>query len=104
LTAPYPDARILLMPKPDIHQLEERVLTLMGEFRRLKEENQGLSTQVDQLTREKEALRNENNLNQGSQDRLSQLESLNQKNEKDRQVIRAKVLSLIKNLDKFDLA
>ncbi|MBT3921941.1 MAG: hypothetical protein HOF21_05125 [Nitrospina sp.] len=92
------------MPKPDIQQLEERVLALMGEFRRLKEENQGLSRQVDQLNREKTAMAKEKNLNQGKQDRLSQLETVSRKNEKDRKAMRTKVQLLLKNLEKFDLA
>ncbi|MBT3184367.1 MAG: hypothetical protein HOI59_11645 [Nitrospina sp.] len=92
------------MPKPDIHQLEERVLTLMREFRRLKEENQGLSNQVDQLSREKTAMAKEKSLNQGKQDRLSQLETVSRKNEKARKAMRTKVQSLLKNLEKFDLA
>jgi predicted nucleic acid-binding Zn-ribbon protein len=92
------------MPKPDIHQLEERVLALMGEFRRLKKENQGLSRQVDQLNREKEAMVKEQSSNQGTLERLSQLESLSRKNEKDRKVVRTKVQTLLDNLEKFDLA
>ncbi len=92
------------MPKPDIHRLEERVLTLMEEFRRLKKENQGLSRQVDRLNREKEGLVKEQRSNQGTRDRLSQLESLSQKNEKDRKVMRTKVQTLLNNLEKFDLA
>ncbi len=92
------------MPKPDIHQLEERVLALMGEFRRLKEKNQGLSCQIDQLSREKKAMAKEKNLNQGKQDRLSQLGTLNRNNEKDRKARRTRVQSLLKNLEKFDLA
>jgi len=104
LTVPYPDATILPMPKPDIHQLEESVLALLGEFRRLKEVNQGLSSQVDQLNREKEILANENSMNQGSQGRLCQLETLNKKSEKNRKAMRAKVQALIKKVDKFDLS
>ena len=92
------------MPKPDIHQLEERVLVLIGEFRRLKDENQELSRQVDQLNREKETLVEEQNLSQATKDRLSKLESLDQKNQKDRKVMRAKVKTLLENLEKFDLA
>ena len=92
------------MPKPDIHQLEERVLVLIGEFRRLKDENQDLSRQVDQLNREKETLVEEQNLSQATKDRLSKLESLDQKNQKDRKVMRAKVKTLLENLEKFDLA
>jgi predicted RNase H-like nuclease (RuvC/YqgF family) len=92
------------MPKPDIHQLEESVLALLGEFRRLKEVNQGLSSQVDQLNREKEILANENSMNQGSQGRLCQLETLNKKSEKNRKAMRAKVQALIKKVDKFDLS
>jgi len=92
------------MSKPDIHQLEERVLTLIEGFRRLKDENQELSRQVDQLNLEKETLVKEQNLSQGTKDRLSQLESLGQKNEKDRKVMRTKVKTLLDNLEKFDLA
>lgn len=92
------------MLKPDIHQLEERVLALIGEFRRLKEENRGLSLQVEQLTREKEVLEQETILNRSKLSRLPKLESQSRKNEIDQKVIRAKVQELIKNLDKFDLA
>tara|TARA_B110000438_G_scaffold79017_1_gene79136 strand:+ start:534 stop:812 length:279 start_codon:yes stop_codon:yes gene_type:complete len=92
------------MPKQDIHQLEERVLVLIGEFRRLKDENQELSRQVDQLSREKETLVEEQNLSQVAKDRLSKLESLDKKNEKDRKVMRTKVKTLLENLEKFDLA
>ena len=92
------------MPKQDIHQLEERVLVLIGEFRRLKDENQELSRQVDQLNREKETLVEEHNLSQVVKDRLSKLESLDKKNEKDRKVMRTKVKTLLENLEKFDLA
>jgi hypothetical protein len=91
------------MPKQDIHQLEERVLLLIGEFRRLKDENQELSRQVDQLNREKETLVEEKNLSQVAKDRLSKLESLDKKNEKDRKVMRTKVKTLLGNLEKFDL-
>lgn len=92
------------MPKPDIHQLEERVLILMEEFRRLKKENHGLSRQVDQLNREKETLVKEQNVNQGTREHLSKLESLSRKNEKDRKVMRTKVQTLLETLEKFDLA
>jgi len=92
------------MPKQDIHQLEERVLVLIREFRRLKDENQVLSRQVDQLNREKETLVEEQNLSQVAKDRLSKLESLDKKNEKDRKVMRTKVKTLLENLEKFDLA
>lgn len=92
------------MPKPDIYQLEERVLALMGEFQRLKKENLRLSCQIDQLNREKEILIEEASLNQDSQNRLAQLESLNQKNEKDNEAIRMKVQILLESLEKFDLA
>ena len=92
------------MPKQDIHQLEERVLVLIGEFRRLKDENQELSRQVDQLNREKETLVEEQNLSQVAKDRLSKFESLDKKNEKDRNVMRTKVKTLLGNLEKFDLA
>jgi hypothetical protein len=92
------------MPKPDIHQLEERVSVLIGEFRRLKDKNQALSRQVDQLNREKETLLEEQNLSQAIKERLSKLESLDQKNQKDRKVMRTKVKILLENLEKFDLA
>ena len=92
------------MPKQDIHNLEERVLVLIGEFRRLKDENQELSHQVDQLNREKETLVEEQNLSQVAKDRLSKLEYLDKKNEKDRKVMRTKVKTLLESLEKFDLA
>ena len=92
------------MPKQDIHQLEERMLVLIGEFRRLKDENYELSRQVDQLNHEKETLVEEQNLSQAIKDRLSKLESLDKKNEKDRKVMRTKVKTLLENLEKFDLA
>ena len=92
------------MPKQDIHQLEERVLVLIGEFRRLKDENQELSRQVDQLNREKETLVEEQNLSQVAKGRLSKLEFLDKKNEKDRKVMQTKVKTLLENLEKFDLA
>ena len=92
------------MPKPDIYQLEERVLALIGEFQRLKKENLRLSCQIDQLNREKEILIEEASLNQDSQNRLAELESLNQKNEKDNEAIRMKVQILLERLEKFDLA
>ena len=92
------------MPKQDIHQLEERVLVLIGEFRRLKDENQELSRQVDQLNREKETLVEEQNLSQVAKGRLSKLEFLDKKNEKDRKVMRTKIKTLLENLEKFDLA
>ena len=92
------------MSKQDIHQLEERVLVLIGEFRRLKDENQELSRQVDQLNREKETLLEEQNLSQVAKVRLSKLESLDKKNEKDLKVMRTKVKTLLENLERFDLA
>ena len=92
------------MPKQDIHQLEERMLVLIGEFRRLKDENQELSRQVDQLNHEKETLVEEQNLSQVAKDRLSKFESLDKKNEKDRKVMRTKIKTLLENLEKFDLA
>jgi hypothetical protein len=92
------------MPKPDIHQLEKRVLNLMREFRVLKRDNESLSRRVEQLNLEKKTLIEERQLNLGSQNQLSQLEHLNQKNEKDRKVMRAKVQTLIDSLEKFDLA
>jgi hypothetical protein len=92
------------MPKQDIHQLEERMLVLIGEFRRLKGENQELSRQVDQLNREKETLVEEQNLSKVAKIRLSKLESLGKKNEKDRKVMRTKIKTLLENLEKFDLA
>ena len=92
------------MPKPDIHQLEERVLSLMEEFRRLKDENKELTLQVDQLISEKENLIEEQSSSQVEKDRLSELESLDRKNEKDRKIIRTKVKALLENLEKFDLA
>ena len=80
------------------------MLALIGEFQRLKKENLRLSCQIDQLNREKEILIEEASLNQDSQNRLAELESLNQKNEKDNEAIRMKVQILLESLEKFDLA
>ena len=91
------------MLKPDIYQLEERVLSLMKEFRRVKDKNKELTLQVDQLTRDKEFLVEDQSLNQSTKDRLSQLESIDRKKEKDRKIIRTKVKALLENLKKFDL-
>ena len=91
------------MLKPDIYQLEERVLSLMKEFRRVKDKNKELILQVDQLTRDKEFLVEDQSLNQSTKDRLSQLESIDRKKEKDRKIIRTKVKALLENLKKFDL-
>ena len=92
------------MPKPDIPQLEERVLSLIEEFRRLKDKNKELTLQVDQLISEKETLIEEQRLSQVAKSRLAQLESLDRKNEKERKLIRTKVEALLENLEKFDLA
>jgi hypothetical protein len=93
------------MPKQDIiHQLEERVLVLIREFRRLKDENQELSRQVDQLNRDKGTLVEEQKLSQVAKDRLSKLEFLDKKHEKNRKVMRTKVKTLLENLEKFDRA
>ena len=50
------------------------------------------------------AFAKEKTLNQGKQERFSQVETVNRKNEKDRKAMRTKVQSLLKNLEKFDLA
>ncbi len=92
------------MSQPDIHQLEERVFSLIGEFRRLKEENKRLSREVDRLSEEREVLIVEGDLNQGNQERLAQLETLSQQNDKYRKTMRDKVQTLLNNLEKFDLA
>ena len=75
----------------------------MREFRRLKEENLRLSREVDRLSEEKEALIIEGDLNQGKQERLTQLETLNQQNDKHRKAMQGKVQALLNNLEKFDL-
>ncbi len=104
MTLHFPGATLHAMPKPDIYQLEERVLALMDEFRRLKEENQALSREVAQLNLAKDTLKNEQNLSQANQARISQLEALNLKNEKDRKIMRTRVQTILNNLEKFDPA
>jgi hypothetical protein len=92
------------MLRPDINQLEERVLFLMEEFRRIKKENDRLTRKVDELNREKEMLIEEKNLEQDSRERLSHLESLNSKNKEDRKIMQMKVQNILENLEKFDLS
>ena len=84
--------------------MEERVLVLIGEFRRLKDENQELSRQIDQLNREKETLVEEQNLSQACKRSPFQIGILRQKKRKGSQVMRTKVKTLLENLEKFDLA
>lgn len=91
------------MPELEMRQLEERVSLLMKEFRRLKEENQELLCQIDQLNRKEAAMEKEKSLSRRAQDRLLQLETMNQKNAENRVAARTKVQALLKNLEKFDL-
>ena len=50
------------MSNPNMRQLEQGVLTLIQAFRRLKDENEKLTGQVEVFKRERESLEKEKNL------------------------------------------
>ena len=83
-------------------QLEERVLALMEEFHRLKEENGDLSSQLVKLRRENRMLENDRDLNSVNKVRLTELESLNKKYTNERKAIWIKVQVALAKLEKFD--
>ncbi len=89
------------MSKP-MEQLELGVSSLIDAYRRLKDENQKLSGQVEVLTRESHSLAKEKEFISEKLERLSELEEVNQRNEKDRKQVREKVVHLLEKLEKFN--
>ncbi len=86
-----------------MEQLEQVVSTLIEEFRRLKDENEKLTGQVEDFKRASELLEKEKEFIKEKLKRLSELENENRNNEIDRQQIRQKVIDLLNRLEKFEL-
>ena len=91
------------MVKPSMEQLEQAVLTLIEAFRRLKDENEKLTTQVEGFKRECDSLEKEKEFIKEKLERLSELEIENRNNENDQKQIRQKVVDLLSSLEKLEL-
>ncbi|MBC8282625.1 MAG: hypothetical protein H8E32_02340 [Nitrospinae bacterium] len=91
------------MSKPDLEQLEVSVSTLLEAYRKLKDENQKLTVQVEKLTREGQSSSKEKEFIKEKLGRLSELEEANKNNENDRKQIREKIAHLLEKLETFDL-
>ena len=86
-----------------MEQLEQLVSTLIETFRRLKDENEKLTRQVEDFKREFESLEKEKEFIKEKLERLSELEKENRNNEIDRKQVRQKVVDLLNRLEKFEL-
>ncbi len=92
------------MSKPDMEQLEAGVSTLIDVCRRLKDENEKLTLQMEGLIQESESLlANEKESIKNKLERLSSLERENKNNENTKKQIREKVVNLLEKLENFDL-
>ena len=91
------------MAKPIMEQLEQVVLTLTEAFRRLKDENEKLTRQVEDFKRACESLKKEKEFIKEKLERFSELEKENRNDEIDRKQIRQKVIDLLNRLEKFEL-
>ena len=91
------------MATPIMEQLEQVVLTLIEAFRRLKDENEKLTGQVEDFKRACESLEKEKKFIKEKLERFSELENENRNNEIDRKQIRQKVIDLLNRLEKFEL-
>ena len=91
------------MAKPIMEQLEQVVLTLIEAFRRLKDENEKLTGQVEDYKRVCESLEKDKEFIKVKLKRLSELEKENTNNEIDRKQVRQKVVDLLNRLEKFEL-
>ena len=69
------------MSKPDMEQLEAGVATLIEVCRRLKDENDKLTLQMEGLIQKGESLANEKEFTKDKLERLSDLEMKNKKHE-----------------------
>ncbi|GIT65607.1 MAG: hypothetical protein Ct9H300mP23_12340 [Nitrospinota bacterium] len=92
-----------VMPKPDMEQLEAGVSTLIEVCRRLKDENDKLTLQMEGLIQKGESLANEKEFTKDKLERLSDLEMKNKNNENTKKQIREKVANLLEKLENFDL-
>ena len=87
-----------------MEQLEAGVSTLIDVCRRLKEENEKLTLQMEGLIQESESLLvNEKESIKNKLERLSSLERENKNNENTKKQIREKVANLLEKLENFDL-
>ena len=86
-----------------MEQLEQVVSTLIEEFRRLKDENEKLTGQVESFKQEFESLEKEKEFIKEKLERFSELENENRNNEIDSKQIRQKVIDLLNRLEKFEL-
>jgi predicted RNase H-like nuclease (RuvC/YqgF family) len=91
------------MPKPDMEQLEAGVSTLIEVCRRLKDENDKLTLQMEGLIQKGESLTNEKEFINNKLERISDLEMKNKNNENTKKQIREKVANLLEKLENFDL-
>lgn len=91
------------MSKPDIEKLEAGVSTLLEAYRQLKDENQKLTLQVEDLTRKGESLSKEQEFAKEKLERLAELEKASKNSEKNKKQVREKVVHLLEKLEKFDL-
>ena len=91
------------MAKPIMEQLEQLVSTLIEAFRRLKDENEKLTMQVEDFKRACESLEKEKEFIKEKLERFSELEKENRNNEIDRKQVRQKVVDLLNRLEKFEL-
>ena len=87
-----------------MEQLEAGVSTLIDVCRRLKDENEKLTLQMEGLIQESESLLvNEKESIKNKLERLSSLERENKNNENTKKQIREKVANLLEKLENFDL-
>ena len=87
-----------------MEQLEAGVSTLIDVCRRLKDENEKLTLQMEGLIQESESLLvNEKESIKNKLERLSDLEMENKNNENAKKQIREKVANLLEKLENFDL-
>ena len=87
-----------------MEQLEAGVSTLIEVCRRLKDENDKLTLQMEGLIQKGESLLvNEKESIQNKLERLSNLERENKNNENTKKQIREKVANLLEKLENFDL-
>ena len=87
-----------------MEQLEAGVSTLIDVCRRLKDENEKLTLQMEGLIQKSESLLvNEKESIKNKLERLSSLERENKNNENTKKQIREKVVNLLEKLENFDL-
>ena len=86
-----------------MEQLEAGVSTLIEVCRRLRDENDKLTLQMEGLIQKGESLANEKELISSKLERLSDLEIETKNNENTKKQIREKVTNLLEKLENFDL-